>query len=156
MSPVVDRALTCTFQDTVDKADNFSAVWKRFQAFLEAHGFLDPTKMDTHMFVTCGDWDFKTMLPKQLGLSAVEHGLDAAGRPIEPYNRWINVKTPFKKQMNMPRANVGMAGMLKKLKLDLVGRHHSGIDDCHNILRIIQKLRDAGWDPSTTRPSRLE
>lgn len=143
-------------KETVDKADIFPEVWKRFQEFLESHGFLDPEKTNTHIFVTCGDWDLKTMLPKQLVTSKVDHGLDEVGRLIEPYNRWINVKTPFKKQMNLTRANVGMAGMLKKLKLELIGKHHSGIDDCHNILRIIQKLREDGWDPSTTRPARLE
>lgn len=140
----------------MDGAQNFPTVWTRFQEFLDTHGFLDPEKMNTHIFITCGDWDFKTMLPKQLDLSAVEHGRDEIGRPIEPYNRWINVKTPFKKHMNLSRTNIGMAGMLKKLKLDLIGRHHSGIDDCRNILRIIQKLREAGWDPATTRPSRVQ
>ena len=148
--------MTQTFKDTVDGADTFPGVWQRFNEFLESHGFLDPEKMDTHIFVTCGDWDLKTMLPKQLVISDSKLGLDQAGRAIAPYNRWINVKTPFKKQMNLSRANVGMASMLNKLKLELIGRHHSGIDDCHNILRIIQKLREEGWDPSSTRPSRLD
>lgn len=136
----------------VDKADPFPVVWKRYQDFLESHGFLDPEKMDTHVFVTCGDWDFNVMLPKQLAISEVD-GLDDSGKLVAPYNRWINLKNPFKKQMNLTRANIGMAGMLKKLNIELVGRHHSGIDDCHNILRIIQRLRRDGWNPSTTRVS---
>ena len=33
-----------------------------------------------------------------------------------------------------------MAGMLKALRLPLVGRHHSGIDDCRNIAAIVHAL----------------
>ena len=40
-----------------------------------------------------------------------------------------------------------MDGTLKKLKMELEGRHHSGIDDCKNILRIIQRMRSDGWKP---------
>ena len=35
---------------------------------------------------------------------------------------------------------VGMAGMLKTLKIKLEGRHHSGIDDCKNIAKIVLNL----------------
>lgn len=93
------------------------------------------------------------MLPRQLKFVDAEHGLDENGNLVAPYNRWINVKEPFRKQLGLQRYNIGMAGMLAKLKLDLVGRHHSGIDDCKNILRIVQKLREAGWDPSTADPA---
>lgn len=40
-----------------------------------------------------------------------------------------------------------MAGMLGQLGLSLEGRHHSGIDDCRNIWRIIQQLLEKGLDP---------
>lgn len=39
------------------------------------------------------------------------------------------------------RKPVGMAGMLKAMKTDLEGRHHSGIDDCKNIAKIVERLR---------------
>ncbi|EKM61172.1 uncharacterized protein PHACADRAFT_247611, partial [Phanerochaete carnosa HHB-10118-sp] len=121
--------------------------------FLASHGLLDPEKMESHIFVTCGDWDLKTMLPKQLSLVEADHGLDESGRVVAPYNRWINIKTPFKKRFNMTRFNVSMPAMLKKLQLELEGRHHSGIDDCKNILRIIEKMIATGWDPNTTQAS---
>jgi hypothetical protein len=34
--------------------------------------------------------------------------------------------------------------MLKHLKMDLVGRHHSGIDDCRNLARIVIRLIEDG------------
>ena len=43
----------------------------------------------------------------------------------------------------------GMAGMLRALDLELVGRHHSGIDDARNIARIVITLLAKGcttWD----------
>jgi len=34
----------------------------------------------------------------------------------------------------------GMAGMLRNLKIPLEGKHHSGIDDCKNICKLVQAL----------------
>lgn len=117
---------------------------------MRIHGLLDPDTMNTHLFATCGDWDLKTMLPNQLELAKVRHGLDGQGRVIAPYNRWINIKKPFKKYTDKPgKASLGMKAMLRHFELDLLGRHHSGIDDTKNILRIIEKMLAKGWDPST-------
>lgn len=138
----------------MDAADTFPDVWKRFQEFLKVHGMLEPENMRQAAFLTCGDWDLKSMLPRQLKLFEGEHGLDAKGDLVPPYNKWINVKFPFMKQLEL-RHSLGMAGMLKKLKLELEGRHHSGIDDCKNILRIVKKLREKGWDPATSVPANL-
>ena len=113
---------------------------------MTSHKLLEADCMNTYAFLTCGDWDLKTMLPKQLGLVGSVSGLDSSGQLVPPYNRWINVKQPFLQQLKL-RRNIGMAGMLQKLKLDLEGRHHSGIDDCRNILRIVERLIDEGWVP---------
>jgi ERI1 exoribonuclease 3 len=44
-----------------------------------------------------------------------------------------------------------MTEMLDKLGLKLEGRHHSGIDDCRNIVRIAQQLlTKRGWVPVLT------
>ena len=86
------------------------------------------------MIVTCGNWDLKTMLPmdlKNTGLKA-----DAV------YSRWVNIKalfTEITKKNGCP-----MTGMLKYFNLEIEGRHHSGIDDCHNIARIFMKLVEYG------------
>jgi len=45
----------------------------------------------------------------------------------------------------IPRAKSnGMASMLRALGLELVGTHHRGIDDCHNIARIALALAARG------------
>ena len=55
------------------------------------------------------------------------------------YRQWINIKwhyTAFRGTRKAP----GMAGMMRGLELDLVGHHHSGIDDSRNIARIARLL----------------
>ncbi|GBE78213.1 exonuclease [Sparassis crispa] len=95
-------------------------------------------------FLTCGNWDLQTMLPEQLAL----RGFDASCDLVPPYNRWINVKKAFRKYYGMKHPPGGMLQMLQKLDLELEGRHHSGIDDCRNILRIVRKMRMDGWRPA--------
>lgn len=145
------RDLSGPGQETVDKADTFPVVWKRYEEFMRSHGLLDPDTMDTHAFLTCGDWDLKTMLPEQLALVEPDHGLDAQGKPIAPYSRWINIKQSFKKHVGLMRMSPSMTWMLQRLKLELVGRHHSGIDDCKNILRLAEKMREEGWEFSNAQ-----
>ena len=60
--------------------------------------------------------------------------------------RVINIKMAFRKKYGYKNAK-GMAEMLGALNMDLEGRHHSGIDDCGNILRIVKRMVDDGWVP---------
>lgn len=112
--------LTGIKQSTVDAADDFETVLQEFLAHL-ARVTDGGTKKVT--FLTCGDWDLKSMLPRQctqLGL-AIPRAMSAA-------TGWINVKFAFK-DCYKKRAH-GMAEMLRLLNLPLVGRHHSGIGRC--------------------------
>lgn len=127
--------LTGIQQETVDSAQNFVPVFNRAQEwcarFLNTSG--GPAKT---CFLTCGDWDLKTMLPKQAALSNVT---------IPAYmKQWINVKRPFNSFTGRSDNRVGMDGMLAALKLPLVGRHHSGLDDARNIAAIAWHLMQKG------------
>ena len=169
----------------------------------------------TFAFVTCGDWDLKTMLPAQLALIG-------RAKPPTAFRRWINIKQAFKSVYStgargmvsvseswkhlttslcadqyltfLPRicsrntdgggstqrrpmhptrdifrgavacrcwlflmtcallmtSLHSKAGMLTTLKMDLEGRHHSGIDDCKNIGRIAKRMLEDGWRPALT------
>ncbi|PCH33784.1 exonuclease RNase T and DNA polymerase III [Wolfiporia cocos MD-104 SS10] len=157
--PVVNPELTpfCTEltgirQDMVDAADTFPVVWDKYRGFLESNELLaDPTSF---AFLTCGNWDLKSMLPRQLALSDSEHDLDASGELAPPYSRFINLKDSFRKHHRL-RHQQGLQGMLGVYKWVFEGRHHSGIDDCKNILRIVQRMRADGWKPSQDVPSSL-
>lgn len=85
------------------------------------------------------------MLPYQLEYTAsVQRDFDPSIPP--PLDCWVNVKKAFSRHYGMKKDR-GMAGMLKMMKLDLEGRHHSGIDDCKNIARIVEKMRSEKWSP---------
>ena len=129
-------ALTTIRQEDVDGAPAFPEALERHLAWLRGHGLLDGP--DRFAFVTCGDWDLATMLPTQCA---------ASGPPIADlppaYRRWINIKKVFA-GLRIKARSSGMAAMLNALGLDLVGTHHRGIDDCHNIARIALALAARG------------
>lgn len=131
-------------QDWVDKAPLFPEVFEKYQHWLYENIIKDTTK--TFCYVTCGDWDLKTMLPTQCQLSGLQSYPDY-------FKSWINIKDVFNERykskitgtvlfffkffgQNLKVSSLGMAGMLKNLKMELIGHHHSGIDDCRNITRI--------------------
>lgn len=135
-------SLTGIRQEDVDGAPTFPDALARHQAWLAGHGLTDSsgglqTDPSAFAFVTCGDWDLRSMLPRQCAASGL----------VVPriYRRWINVKTIFAKTMRQSRAP-GMPGMLDALGLALEGRHHRGIDDCRNIARIVFALAARGAD----------
>ncbi|XP_050396437.1 ERI1 exoribonuclease 3 isoform X1 [Patella vulgata] len=87
------------------------------------------------IFVTCGDWDLKTQLPRETAWFNI----------LLPqyYNQWINIKTPFREVTGI-RPH-GMKSMLHNLHLTLDGRHHSGLDDSKNISKILTRLAEKGF-----------
>ena len=90
----------------------------------------------TVTFFTHGDWDLKTMLPLQCKLSGVKV-------PRGMQYGYKNVKTIFSQIYPHVRGK-GMANILEAMELELIGRHHSGIDDTRNIARIIIELIKRG------------
>uniref|UniRef100_A0A7S2A3F4 Exonuclease domain-containing protein n=1 Tax=Ditylum brightwellii TaxID=49249 RepID=A0A7S2A3F4_9STRA len=100
----------------------------------------DTNSSKSFLFVTCGDWDLKSCLPRQLSYhnQRVPHA----------YKRWINVKHAFRDFYKI-KPN-GMTHMLRLLDMELIGRHHSGIDDCRNIGRICSRMLKDGWRPKQT------
>ena len=120
--------LTGIEQATVDAAPPFADVLSAFTAWASGHAAQGRRLLP----VTCGDWDLRTCLPGQVKYSGLSHLVP----PI--LGTWCNVKNAFRDAYG-DKAR-GMAGMLRHLKLPLVGRHHSGIDDSRNIAAIVRKL----------------
>ena len=135
VQPTVNTQLTafCTqltgiTQDMVDGQPVLKDVMAAFHDWMNANGLLDPNVKSC--FVTCGDWDLKTMLPRQCQYFNI---------PIPKYFRqWINIKHVFRTVTGKKAS--GMAEMLDYLGLSLDGRHHSGIDDSRNIAKILAAL----------------
>lgn len=132
--------LTGITQDDVDAAEPFPDALAAHGAWMASHDLTD----ENALIVTCGDWDLRKMFPAQLAASGL-----VCPNPI--YRRWLNLKVPFKRLV--PRGRPGMAGMLRALDLPLIGRHHRGIDDCHNLARVLAALleRGAAFEPTGSR-----
>eukprot|EP00026_Physarum_polycephalum_P015014 Phypoly_transcript_15593.p1 GENE.Phypoly_transcript_15593~~Phypoly_transcript_15593.p1 ORF type:complete len:252 (+),score=34.54 Phypoly_transcript_15593:86-841(+) len=122
-------------QDQVDAGLPFLAAFKAHYEWL----CRNVPEGSPLIITTCGNWDLQTMLPKQLNTSNIRN------RQIVPriYSEWANMKFWYQETLKNARPN-GMAGMLKQLGLPLVGRHHSGIDDCKNIWQIVRCLIEKG------------
>jgi len=87
-------------------------------------------KSSSWTFVTCGDWDLKSMLRNQCDHFGYH-------RP-DYFRRWINIKKIyFQQTKQFPK---GMMQMLDQLNLVHEGKHHSGIDDVRNIVQIVRVL----------------
>lgn len=142
--------LTGIQQAQVDQAAPFPAVMAEHTAFLHALK-LDPGNPagpPSFAYVTCGDWDLKTMLPTQLRLGS------KTAHPPKAMTQWINIKHAM--HTFLGQRPKGMTSMLAMLGLRLEGRHHSGIDDTRNIARCCQALLQRGWRPALTKlPARL-
>ncbi|MEZ4449517.1 MAG: 3'-5' exonuclease [Nannocystaceae bacterium] len=132
--------LTGIRQEEVDGAPPFLEVYAAHRDWLVGHGLLDADGRgeERFAFVTCGDWDLQTMLPVQCAASE----LPVSALP-KAYRRWINIKKIFA-AVKLREKGFGMPSMLKALGLPLLGRHHRGIDDSHNIARITLALAALG------------
>ncbi|OWF35558.1 ERI1 exoribonuclease 3 [Mizuhopecten yessoensis] len=123
--------LTGIIQEMVDGQDHIEDVLKKYDNWMEEKLL---SKGHTFAFVTCGDWDLKTMLPSQCDYFNIK-------KPSY-FNQWINIKKEYAAATSKyPR---GMPAMLEGLSLDLEGRHHSGIDDSKNITRVVVELLKKG------------
>ena len=100
------------------------------------------------MMITCGDWDLKTMLPRQLIITNTRLSI-----PMQKlFGVWNNVKISYVKYWKLKK-RMGMARMLEHSKIPLVGHHHSGIDDTRNIAKICMALVALNYD--VTEPNRM-
>eukprot|EP00164_Ancoracysta_twista_P005332 GFYU01007295.1.p1 GENE.GFYU01007295.1~~GFYU01007295.1.p1 ORF type:complete len:196 (-),score=30.28 GFYU01007295.1:78-665(-) len=115
---------------------SFSQALERYDEWITSHDALDA------IVITVGEWDLHKMMPEQLSF---------ADTPAY-FRRWMNLKYEFQHFYNL-RKNKGMAAMLKYLGLELEGRHHSGIDDCRNTVKILQTMLRDGYqlDPDEIR-----
>ena len=134
--------LTGIQQAWVDEAPLFGEALQAHTDWLRSHGIaVEGESGRTMICVSCGDWDLKTMLPKQLHLEQYGGGAKHSRVP-QHLRHWINIKHIYSR--SMPQKATGMPSMLKGLGLTLEGRHHSGIDDCRNISKIVRSLAQRG------------
>ncbi|KEG09998.1 phosphotransferase [Trypanosoma grayi] len=147
--------LTGITQAVVNAAQPFSTVLDSALEFLRSGGYGEAPPLRSYLFVTWGDWDLRTMLPCQLQTAA------RIGTPLDvppSFRRWCNIKQLMQRmELPTPHRMKDLPEMLAALGLRMTGRHHSGIDDCRNIVAILQRLlRDGHVIAPTTDHSGLQ
>jgi len=124
--------LTGIIQDMVNDQPFIEDTLEKIDDWMKNEGLLNPDVKS--IFVTCGDWDLKTMLPSQSKYFKISYG--------DYLKHWINIKRPWAKvKGSHPR---DLDEMLKGFNLSFDGRPHSGIDDCRNIARVLKAIAETG------------
>jgi ERI1 exoribonuclease 3 len=134
--------LTGITQEMVDDGKPIANVFTELEAWLVARGLLEAgtgKKLCKFLFVTCGDWDLKTALPINWSLA-----FEKKRRLPAYFDEWINLKVAFT-ALYPAKKGGSMEKMLSSLNLELLGRHHSGIDDARNIARVARKMLEDGY-----------
>ncbi|KAL9645672.1 hypothetical protein ABK040_003405 [Willaertia magna] len=124
-----------------EKAISFTECLELFKQFLSKHQLISIDNFDkihygaySYAFITCGNWDIKTQIPKQCSICNIK-------LPVY-FRKWINCKEIYNK---FYKARItGMRGMLNGLKIKLEGNHHSGIDDVKNIVSVVKEMITQG------------
>ena len=137
-------SLTGIEQHQVDDAPTLDVALADFDRWLADN---DVTA-ENALFVSCGDFDLRHLREEAQRASVVPG--PTLGRM---WDQFCNIKIPFVEHLKRAAVEKGlpakeirkirrrdMAEMLEALGLELVGRHHSGIDDARNIARIASVL----------------
>jgi len=115
------RELTSISQEQVDMARPFPEVWQQFLNWLGDNSGI--------WLASWGSFD-----PMQLKQDCAHHGL---AYPLE--GRHLDLKKMF--GAHFGDRKFGMKRALRKIELELEGKHHRGIDDARNIYRLYRWLR---------------
>lgn len=126
--------LTGITQTQVDSGANFPYVFKRHYLWLQSQ-IPDIYNTTVHI-LTYGAWDLNIAFPAECERWNIKSIPSL-------YKHFINIKKEASEFYKVK--SLGMDGLLNWLKMDLLGRHHSGIDDCRNIARIFQRMLSDGY-----------
>lgn len=133
--------LTGITQDQVNNAPTLPYVLDEVYEWMYGRGLFDDKKF---LFVTCGGWDFKSALPKNIKYyeDSYRNGLkterNLKGVPAH-FQNWYDLKESFKSHYGIQRTP-SFKNMLRHMNMRLIGRHHSGIDDTRNIARMLIRM----------------
>ncbi|XP_060856150.1 ERI1 exoribonuclease 3-like isoform X1 [Metopolophium dirhodum] len=140
VKPIIHTVLTeyCTqltgiTQDMVSNSPPFDDVFFNFCNWHKDHTNMGKEKS---IIVTSGNWDIGNMFIEQCKL------FPSTIKIPEFMCTWINIKKLF--ALTMGQYPLGIKSMLKTTNSKQFGNIHSGIDDCVNIITIMNQLSQRG------------
>lgn len=122
--------LTGIKQSQVDNAETINIVYKQHCKWLTENVPIN----SKFVFLTVGKWDLEIMLP----IEATRYNIKLNNY----YSKWKDLKSEF--EYFYGRKGGGMMNMLSKLNIEHTGKHHSGISDCENTVKIVKKMISDG------------
>ncbi len=140
--------LTGITQEQVDNGISLFECLQKYETWLRKNNIRKGSQEDMSKIVaegkedfillTCGDWDLNTMLARQMCYEEMRYSIYP-----DYFKKWINIKQLFLYYYKLTEPNTSMMEMLNHLNIEHEGHHHSGIDDCRNITKIvIQMIKD--------------
>ncbi|XP_075223309.1 3'-5' exoribonuclease 1-like [Lycorma delicatula] len=116
--------LTGITQETVNEAEDFILVLKKFELWLQKHKLGSKNKF---AFVTDGPWDMCRFLHLQCKISQIQF----------PYyaKKWINLRKTYSRFYRTKKMRLEC--MLEELGVQFEGRPHCGLDDAKNIANLL-------------------
>ncbi|XP_031252920.1 uncharacterized protein LOC116110848 [Pistacia vera] len=130
------KDLTGIQQIQVDRGVTLSEALLRHDKWLENKGI----KNTNFAVVTWSNWDCRVMLESECRFKKI--------RKPPYFNRWINLKVPFREVFGGVRCNLKEA--VEMAGLPWQGRAHCGLDDAKNTARLLALLMHRGFKFSIT------
>ncbi|XP_019449320.1 PREDICTED: 3'-5' exoribonuclease 1-like isoform X1 [Lupinus angustifolius] len=131
------KDLTGIQQVQVDRGVTLSEALLRHDKWLEKKGI----KNCNFAVVTWSDWDCRVMLESECRFKKI--------RKPPYFNRWINLRVPFREVFGAVRCNLKEAVQIAGLAWQ--GRAHCGLDDAKNTARLLALLMHKGFKFSITK-----
>ncbi|XP_059652032.1 uncharacterized protein LOC132299440 isoform X2 [Cornus florida] len=125
------KDLTGIQQIQVDRGVTLSEALLRHDKWLEKKGI----KNTNFAVVTWSNWDCRVMLESECRYKKI--------RKPPYFNRWINLKVPFREVFGGMRCNLKEAVQMSGLVWQ--GRAHCGLDDAKNTARLLSLLMNRGF-----------
>ena len=130
MHPILSafcKDLTSISQQQTDWSPHFPSVLHNFDTWLSM-----ACARSEVTFASWGEFDKKQLVRECL----------ARGTPYPFENEHFNVKNWAAERLGLKKGSKsGLAFVIEKLGLKFLGCQHRGIDDCRNILRVMQELK---------------
>lgn len=130
------KDLTGIQQIQVDRGVTLSEALLKHDKWLENKGI----KNTNFAVVTWSNWDCRVMLESECRFKKI--------RKPPYFNRWINLKVPFREVFGVARCNLKEA--VEMAGLSWQGRAHCGLDDARNTAQLLSVLMHRGFKFSIT------
>ncbi len=153
LSPSISK-LTGITQSQIDKAQTIDKIVAKWNKWISSN-----FKLDSACVVTCGNWDIQEAWESQKTIMKIWQEIEEK-ELLNPllFDKFINIKEIFTKNYGIRKKTEGMKAMMGYFGIEMGEgeRHHSGISDARNIVKIVLEMLSDGKVLEVTSSKRVE